>query len=72
MKDKNYKNAWQELKEEIINQYIVLTNTEEGPDNIETLPGRINELERIGLYMDELDTTQEFNNVLIDIDRKDR
>ena len=71
MKDKNYKKSWQELKEQVISQYIVLANTEENAKNIETLPGRINELKHIGLYMDNLDSTQEFNNVLIDIDRKE-
>ena len=71
MKDKNYKKSWQELKEQVISQYIILANTEENAKNIETLPGRINELKHIGLYMDNLDSTQEFNNVLIDIDRKE-
>lgn len=69
MKDKNYKKSWQELKEQVISQYIVLANTEENAKNIETLPGRIDELKRIGLYMDSLDETQEFNNMLIDIER---
>lgn len=71
MKDKNYKKSWQELKEQVISQYIVLANTEENAKNIETLPGRINELKRIGLYMDNLDMTQEFSNMLIDIDKKE-
>lgn len=71
MKDKNYKKSWQELKEQVISQYIVLANTEENAKNIETLPGRIDELKRIGLYMDNLDMTQEFSNMLIDIDRKE-
>ena len=71
MKDKNYKKSWQELKEQVISQYIILANTEENAKNIETLPGRINELKRIGLYMDNLDITQEFSNMLIDIDKKE-
>ena len=71
MKDKNYKKSWQELKEQVISQYIVLANTEENAKNIETLPGRIDELKRIGLYMDNLDMTQEFSNTLIDIDKKE-
>lgn len=71
MKDKNYKKSWQELKEQVISQYIVLANTEENAKNIETLPGRIEELKLIGLYMDNLDMTQEFSNMLIDIDRKE-
>lgn len=71
MKDKNYKKSWQELKEQVISQYIVLANTEENAKNIETLPGRIDELKRIGLYMDNLDMTQEFSNMLIDIDKKE-
>lgn len=71
MKDKNYKKSWQELKEQVISQYIVLSNTEENAKNIETLPGRIEELKLIGLYMDNLDMTQEFSNMLIDIDRKE-
>ena len=71
MKDKNYKKSWQELKEQVISQYIVLSNTEENAKNIETLPGRIEELKLIGLYMDNLDMTQEFSNMIIDIDRKE-
>lgn len=71
MKDKNYKKSWQELKEQVISQYIVLSNTEENAKNIETLPGRVEELKRIGLYMDNLDMTQEFSNMLIDIDKKE-
>lgn len=71
MKNKDYKKSWQELKERVISQYVFLSNTEENAKNIETLPGRIDELERIGLYMDSLDTTQEFNNVLIDINKKE-
>lgn len=71
MKDKNYKKSWQELKEQVISQYIVLANTEENAKNIETLPGRIDELKRIGLYMDNLDMTQEFSNMLMDIDKKE-
>ena len=71
MKDKNYKKSWQELKEQVISQYIVLANTEENAKNIETLPGRVEELKRIGLYMDNLDMTQEFSNMLIDIDKKE-
>lgn len=71
MKDKNYKKSWQELKEQVISQYIILANTEENAKNIETLPGRIDELKRIGLYMDNLDMTQEFSNMLIDIDKKE-
>ena len=69
MKDREYKNTCLELKEQVISQYIILVNTEENTKNIETLPGRINELKRIGLYMDNLDETQEFNNMLVDIER---
>lgn len=69
MKDREYKDTWQELKENIISQYIILVNTEENAKNIETLPGRINELKRTGLYMDSLDETQEFSNMLVDIER---
>ena len=71
MKDKNYKKSWQELKEQVISQYIILANTEENAKNIETLLGRVEELKRIGLYMDDLDMTQEFSNMLIDIDKKE-
>ena len=71
MKDKSYKKSWQELKEQVISQYIVLSNTEENAKNIETLLGHVEELKRIGLYMDNLDMTQEFSNMLIDIDKKE-
>ncbi len=50
----DYKNAWQTLKEEKISDYITWPNAEKRDDI---------------LRMDELDATNEFSNLLHDMNR---
>ncbi|MCD8896566.1 hypothetical protein [Mammaliicoccus sciuri] len=50
----DYKNAWQTLKEEKINNYITYPNAEKRDDL---------------LRMDQLDGTNEFSNILHDLNR---
>lgn len=54
MKDREYKDAWQTLKEEKINNYITYPNAEKRDDL---------------LRMDRLDNTKEFSNILHDMNR---
>ncbi|MEX6340803.1 hypothetical protein AB6E71_05415 [Staphylococcus arlettae] len=67
MKDKEYKDAWDEMKLDVMIDYARLKHTEETPDNIETLAGRIEQLKDIGKYMDLKDGTNEFSNLLSDL-----
>ena len=53
----NYKKAWQTLKEEKINNYITYPNSEKRDDL---------------LRMDQLDDTQEFNNLLYDMNGEEK
>lgn len=57
MKDREYKDAWQTLKEEKINNYITYPNAEKRDDL---------------LRMDRLDNTKEFSNILHDMNREDK
>ena len=68
----NYKKEWQKLKQWVITDYITLSREEETPANVETLLGEIIRLEKIGEYMDWLDDTHEFSNLLHDMNRKDK
>lgn len=56
MKDREYKDVWQTLKEEKINNYITYPNAEKRDDL---------------LRMDQLDGTKEFSNLLHDMNRSD-
>ena len=67
----NYKKEWQKLKQWVITDYITLSREEETPANVETLLGEIIRLEKIGEYMDWLDDTHEFSNLLHDMNRED-
>lgn len=67
MKDREYKDAWNEMKLDVMIDYTRLIHTEEMPDNIETLAGRIEQLKDIGKYMDMKDHTNEFKNVFSDL-----
>ena len=67
----NYKKEWQKLKQWVITDYITLSREEETPANVETLLGEIIRLEKIGEYMDWLDDTHEFSNLLDDMNRED-
>lgn len=53
MKDREYKDAWQTLKEEKMNNYITWPNAEKRDDL---------------LRMDQLDNTNEFSNLLSDLE----
>lgn len=53
MKDKQYKEIWQKFKEEKMNNYITWPNAEKRDDL---------------LRMDQLDNTQDFNNLLSDLE----
>ena len=68
----NYKKEWQKLKQWVITDYITLSREEETPANVETLLGEIIRLEKIGEYMDWLDDTHEFSNLLHDMNREDK
>ena len=68
----NYKKEWQKLKQWVITDYITLSREEETPANVETLLGEIIRLEKIGEYMDWLDDTHEFSNLLHDMNREEK
>ncbi|WP_204981699.1 hypothetical protein [Mammaliicoccus sciuri] len=63
----DYKNAWQTLKEEMTQDYIKLTNA---GDDIAMIAEQVLSvyLERI----DELDKSNEFSNLLHDINMEDK
>lgn len=67
----NYEKAWDRLKQRVITDYITLSRTDENGDNIETLRGEILRLEKTGEYMDQLDGTHEFSNLLHDMNRSE-
>ena len=63
----DYKNAWQTLKEEMTQDYIKLTNS---GDDIARIADQVlsGYLERI----DELDKSNDFSNLLHDMNREDK
>lgn len=63
--------AWDRLKQRVITDYITLSNTDEDGSNIDTLLGEILRLEKTGEYMDWLDDTEEFSNILHDLNRSE-
>lgn len=79
MKDREYKYAWQELKEMRIQEYIKLHRTVKQvikPNNqyhlfqvANAMVGR-NDLAHILKEMDKLDGTNEFSNLLSDLEDK--
>lgn len=68
MKDREYKDVWNEMKLDVMIDYSRLNHTEETSDNVETLAGRIEQLKDIGKYMDMKDGTNEFSNLLSDLE----
>ncbi len=68
----NYEKAWDRLKQRVITDYITLSRTDEDGDNIETLRGEILRLEKTGEYMDWLDDTNEFSNILHDMNMEEK
>lgn len=71
MKDKEYKNAWQTLKEEKI-QYFILLNDAYKVHQLERQRIPLNVTRQTLLQMDELDGTHEFRNLLDDMNREDK
>lgn len=70
MPKKNYENMWHELKEEMITEYLYAlrgwkTTNGEG-EHAEMC--KVNEILE---FMDELDGTNEFSNLLHDLNRSD-
>ena len=67
MRVREYKEVWQTLKEEMTQDYIKLTNT---GDDIARIADQVlsGYLERI----DELDKSNDFSNLLHDMNREDK
>lgn len=67
MKDREYKDAWEELKERLLREY---------PHKIEIALelrgsyefGIAEQIKRTGIEMDKLDGTNEFSNLLSDLE----
>ena len=71
MKDKEYKNAWQTLKEGLLTEYPYLVRVWEstnGEGEHAEMSTANETLER----MDQLDGTHEFSNLLDDMKREDK
>lgn len=64
----NYKNAWQTLKEEILNEYPGAVNIQKYYAGSYEF-AIVQKLEEIGKKMDQLDGTKEFSNILHDMNR---
>lgn len=78
MKDKDYKRAWLELKEKKLQEYakvhrsvnqIIKPNNQYHLFQIANAMVSKNELARDLKYMDQLDGTHEFRNLLSDLER---
>jgi hypothetical protein len=78
MRDKDYKRAWLELKEKKLKEYvkvhrsvnqIITPNNQYQLFQIANAMVSKNELSRDLKYMDELDGTHEFQNLLSDLER---
>lgn len=67
MKDREYKEAWQELKEEKI-QCFILLNDAYKVHQLERQRIPLNVTKQTLLKMDELDGTNEFSNLLSDLE----
>lgn len=67
MKDREYKDAWQELKEEKI-RYFILLNDAYKVHQLERQRIPLNVTRQTLLQMDKLDNTNEFNNLLSDLE----
>lgn len=78
MRDKDYKRAWLELKEKKLKEYvkvhlsvnqIITPNNQYQLFQIANAMVSKNELSRDLKYMDQLDGTHEFQNLLSDLER---
>lgn len=67
MKDREYKNAWQKLKEEKI-QYFILLHDAYKVHQLEGQRIPLNVTKQTLLKMDKLDGTNEFSNLLSDLE----
>ena len=68
MKDKDYKHAWLELKEEMLFQYPIILHMTKMADGKED-ESSLFQLGELLKRMDELDGTYEFQNLLSDLER---
>lgn len=69
MKDREYKDAWQELKEKLLSEYphkLEIARELQGSYEF----GIAEQIKRTGLVMDKLDNTNEFSNLLSDMEDK--
>ena len=66
MKDKDYKHAWLELKEEMLSQYPVILHMIKIADSKED-ESSLFQLEELLKRMDQLDGTYDFQNLLSDL-----
>lgn len=67
MKDKQYKDAWQGLKEAFIRVYVTQTKVKEPTSDIKV---KHQTYRNILQKMDSLDNTNEFSNLLSDLEDK--
>lgn len=67
MKDREYKHAWQELKEEKM-RYFILLNDAYKVHQLERQRIPLNVTRQTLLQMDKLDGTNEFSNLLSDLE----
>lgn len=67
MKDREYKDAWQELKEEKI-RYFILLHDAYKVHQFERQRISLNVTRQTLLHMDKLDGTNEFSNLLSDLE----
>lgn len=70
MKDKDYKRAWLELKEKLLEEYPSLYDLHwpEGKCYSDYDNGRLEKLENVLMKMDQLDGTHEFQNLLSNLE----
>lgn len=73
MKDKDYKRAWLDFKEEKIKEYVLRHNQLKQTNVLEARNLSIKEMKWSLKYdlqrMDEMDGTNEFKNLLYDLER---
>ncbi|AWI44819.1 hypothetical protein BJG88_08740 [Staphylococcus nepalensis] len=65
MKDREYKDAWQELKEKFIRVYVMQNKVKEPTVDIKVKHQTYRNILR---KMDEIDGTNEFSNLLSDLE----
>lgn len=70
MKDRQYKAIWQELKEKLLRDYPTVVHSAD-VSNGEGERGEMNKHEEVLEHMDKLDGTNEFSNLLSDIEMSD-